>query len=78
MTLLAGVVVAGLLQFPGALGATWALAISAVIQLSAAWTPPSQRDLIHKTSGPSAFQTPQVGAFGRTSSSHVTINNCAE
>ncbi len=42
-TLLVGAVVAGILHFPGTLGATWALAISAVVQLSAGWTPPEER-----------------------------------
>jgi hypothetical protein len=37
------------LHFPGALGATWALAISAVVQLSAGWTPPEERLLKHET-----------------------------
>ncbi|MCH2202643.1 MAG: serine/threonine protein kinase [Fuerstiella sp.] len=50
VTLLAGAVVAGLLQFPGALGATWALAISAVVQLSAAWTPQAERLLQYESS----------------------------
>ncbi len=48
LTLLVGVVVSGMLQefaFPDALGATWALAISAVVQLSAGWTPPESRQL---------------------------------
>ncbi|MFY9254162.1 MAG: serine/threonine-protein kinase [Fuerstiella sp.] len=47
-TLIVGVVVTGMLQdfsFPDALGATWALAISAVVQLSAGWTPPEDRRL---------------------------------
>jgi serine/threonine protein kinase len=43
VTLLVGAVVAGVLQFPGALGATWALALSAVVQLSAGWTPQEER-----------------------------------
>lgn len=43
LTLLVGAVVAGVLHFPGPLGATWALAISAVVQLSAGWTPPEER-----------------------------------
>lgn len=49
VTLLVGAVVAGVLHFPGALGATWALAISAVVQLSAGWTPPEERLLKHET-----------------------------
>lgn len=47
-TLVIGVIVTGILQefsFPDALGATWALAISAVVQLSAGWTPPEDRRL---------------------------------
>jgi hypothetical protein len=45
-TLVVGVVITGMLQeysFPDALGATWALAISAVVQLSAGWTPSENR-----------------------------------
>lgn len=47
-TLLVGVIVVNMLQdyaFPDSLGATWALAISAVVQLSAGWTPPEMRQL---------------------------------
>lgn len=47
-TLLVGIVITGILQqfsFPDALGATWALAISAVVQLSAGWTPAEDRRL---------------------------------
>ncbi len=47
-TLIVGVIVTGMLQdfgFPDALGATWALAISAVVQLSAGWTPAEDRRL---------------------------------
>lgn len=47
-TLLVGVVISGALlqfSFPDGLGATWALAISAVVQLSAGWTPPELRTL---------------------------------
>ena len=46
MTLVVGVVISGMLQeysCPGALGATWALAISAVVQLSSGWTPAENR-----------------------------------
>ena len=32
-----------MLPFPNNLGATWALAISAVVQLSAGWTPQEER-----------------------------------
>jgi len=51
MTLLVGAVVAGILQFPGALGATWALALSAVVQLSAGWTPQEERILPEASPG---------------------------
>ncbi len=47
-TLVIGIVITGMLQnfsFPDALGATWALAISAVVQLSAGWTPAEDRTL---------------------------------
>lgn len=47
-TLVIGIIMTGILQefsFPDALGATWALAISAVVQLSAGWTPPEHRTL---------------------------------
>jgi hypothetical protein len=43
VTLLLGVVLTGLLPFPETLGATWALAISAVVQLSSGWTPQEDR-----------------------------------
>ena len=43
-TLFLGAIIGGLLPgFPDALGATWALAISAVVQLSAGWTPHEDR-----------------------------------
>ena len=45
-TLVVGVVITGMLQnyaFPDALGATWALAISAVVQLASGWTPTEER-----------------------------------
>ena len=45
-TLVVGVVISGMLQdyaFPDALGATWALAISAVVQLASGWTPTEDR-----------------------------------
>lgn len=47
-TLLLGVILASMLQqygFPDSLGATWALAISAVVQLSSGWTPAEDRKL---------------------------------
>ena len=43
VTLLLGVVLTGLLPFPETLGATWALAISAVVQLASGWTPQENR-----------------------------------
>lgn len=46
LTLIAGAVIAGLMQelaFPDSLGATWALAISSVVQLSSGWTPLEER-----------------------------------
>ncbi|MEZ6132863.1 MAG: serine/threonine-protein kinase [Planctomycetaceae bacterium] len=54
-TLLMGVIVASLLQqysFPDSLGATWALAISAVVQLSSGWTPAEDRTLRPAATGP--------------------------
>ena len=43
-TLLVGAILSGFLPgFPDSLGATWALAISAVVQLSAGWTPHEDR-----------------------------------
>ena len=46
LTLVIGMAITGALQevsFPDALGATWALALSAVVQLSAGWAPHSER-----------------------------------
>lgn len=46
LTLLAGAVIAAVMQelaFPDAMGATWALAISSVVQLSSGWTPLDER-----------------------------------
>lgn len=46
LTLLAGAVIAGVMQnlaFPDSMGATWALAISSVVQLSSGWTPLDER-----------------------------------
>ena len=43
VTLFLGVVLSALLPFPEQLGATWALAISAVVQLSSGWTPQEDR-----------------------------------
>jgi hypothetical protein len=42
-SLLIGFILTAILPFPGNLGATWALAISAVVQLSAGWTPQEER-----------------------------------
>lgn len=63
-TLLLGVILASVLQqygFPDSLGATWALAISAVVQLSSGWTPAEDRKLrpvsgdpVHSESSPAA------------------------
>ena len=70
-TLLVGVVITGVLQefsFPDALGATWALAISAVVQLSAGWTPAEDRRLqptpepMQKPTPETPEQTPQLAA----------------
>ena len=71
-TLLIGVIVASTLQdyaFPDALGATWALAISAVVQLSAGWTPAEDRRLQPATPGHdlSADAAPQVAGRQATS-----------
>ena len=43
VSLFLGFILTALLPFPNNLGATWALAISAVIQLSAGWTPQEER-----------------------------------
>jgi hypothetical protein len=43
VSLVLGFVLTALLPFPNNLGATWALAISAVVQLSAGWTPQEER-----------------------------------
>ena len=59
-TLVIGIVITGMLQnfsFPDALGATWALAISAVVQLSAGWTPAEDRRL---SPAPAPDKTPSV------------------
>jgi hypothetical protein len=45
VTLLVGVILTALMPFPQLLGATWALAISAVVQLSSGWTPTEDRFL---------------------------------
>lgn len=46
VTLLLGTILTAVLPFPEALGATWALAISAVVQLSSGWTPQEERRLV--------------------------------
>lgn len=43
VTLLLGVVLSAVMPFPEQLGAIWALAISAVVQLSSGWTPQEDR-----------------------------------
>ncbi|MCA9064495.1 MAG: protein kinase [Planctomycetaceae bacterium] len=43
VSLLAGAILSLVLPIPGTLGITWALAISAVIQLSSGWTPQEER-----------------------------------
>ncbi len=45
VTLILGLVIGAILPFPETLGATLALAISAVVQLSASWTPAEERFL---------------------------------
>lgn len=46
VTLILGAVLTGILPFPEELGATWALAISAVVQLASGWTPQEERRLV--------------------------------
>lgn len=46
VTLVLGAILTGVLPFPESLGATWALAISAVVQLSSGWTPQEERRLV--------------------------------
>lgn len=46
VSLFLGFVLTALLPFPNNLGAVWALAISAVVQLSAGWTPQEERLLV--------------------------------
>jgi hypothetical protein len=43
VSLFLGFILTAMLPFPNNLGATWALAISAVVQLSAGWTPQEER-----------------------------------
>ena len=49
VTLLLGLILSELLPFPELLGATWAVAISAVVQLSSGWTPQEERLLAPTT-----------------------------
>lgn len=54
-TLVVGIVITGMLQdyaFPDALGATWALAISAVVQLASGWTPTEDRPGVLRAAQP--------------------------
>ncbi len=52
-TLLVGAILTAVLPaFPETLGATWALAISAVVQLSAGWTPHEDRNLTPRAFAP--------------------------
>jgi hypothetical protein len=46
VTLILGLILTQLLPFPEHLGATWALAISAIVQLSSGWTPVEERLLV--------------------------------
>lgn len=51
VTLFLGVVLSAIMPFPEQLGAIWALAISAVVQLSSGWTPQEDR-LLAPSPGP--------------------------
>ncbi len=57
VTLILGIILTQILPFPEHLGATWALAISAIVQLSSGWTPVEDRLL---TPAPDASQTAPV------------------
>ena len=46
VTLILGAILTSALPFPETLGATWALAISAVVQLASGWTPQEERNLV--------------------------------
>jgi len=75
-TLLVGVVVASILEqyaFPDALGATWALAISAVVQLSAGWTPAEDRRLrpARQKTEPQTAPAPSLAGHEATSLNQV-------
>ena len=61
VTLVLGAILTSLLPFPESLGATWALAISAVVQLASGWTPQEERNLI-PAPGPSATAAPVLAA----------------
>ncbi|MCA9083324.1 MAG: serine/threonine protein kinase [Planctomycetaceae bacterium] len=66
LTLLIGVVITGALQtfsFPDALGATWALAISAVVQLSSGWTPVEDRLAVYESSESFTNRTSRSQSF---------------
>ena len=58
VSLFLGFVLTAMLPFPNNLGATWALAISAVVQLSAGWTPQEERLLAPAPGSNSALPTP--------------------
>lgn len=59
VTLILGIILTQILPFPEHLGATWALAISAIVQLSSGWTPVENRLL---TPAPDGSQTAPVVA----------------
>ena len=54
VTLFLGVVLSAMMPFPEQLGAIWALAISAVVQLSSGWTPQEDRLLAPAPGAPQA------------------------
>jgi hypothetical protein len=58
VTLFLGVVLSAIMPFPEQLGAIWALAISAVVQLSSGWTP--QEDRLLAPSPASAQAVPNL------------------
>ena len=62
VTLFLGVVLSAILPFPEQLGAIWALAISAVVQLSSGWTPQEDRLL---TPAPDSAQSGPLLAQAR-------------
>jgi len=67
VTLILGLVIGAILPFPETLGATLALAISAVVQLSASWTPAEERFLIQapgSASAPPMLARPNVPVQG--------------